>query len=205
METGAVESEETSQKNSTAPSTVRPRALVIDGPSLISAMDDTFIKSALLEFSNRCRAVIACRVSPDQKRALVNLVKTGASLCVCVHLHLLYGDLFRLSLLRSFWFAPPPSLLSLYSPSFPLPTSSPIYYSLPSFFNYLNHTIPAFDLLHSLNTLLSNSFTLKLFLPLSITLLALLPYLTLPHSFPLLHYLTDFYSPSPSYLFACPS
>lgn len=88
METGAVESEESSQKNSTAPSTVRPRALVIDGPSLISAMDDTFIKSALLEFSNRCRAVIACRVSPDQKRALVNLVKTGASLCVCVCTHL---------------------------------------------------------------------------------------------------------------------
>ena len=97
METGAVESEETSQKNSTTPANVRPRALVIDGPSLISAMDDTFIKSALLEFSNRCRAVIACRVSPDQKRALVNLVKTGASVCVCVcgHPHLrqhLYVD-----------------------------------------------------------------------------------------------------------------
>ena len=78
METAAVELEESSQKNPATPATVRPRALVIDGPSLISAMDDPQIKSALLQFSNRCRAVIACRVSPDQKRALVNLVKTGA-------------------------------------------------------------------------------------------------------------------------------
>ena len=35
------------------------------------------MQDALLSFSNRCRAVVACRVSPDQKRSMVKLVKQG--------------------------------------------------------------------------------------------------------------------------------
>ena len=57
--------------------TAKPRALIIDGPSLITAMGDETTKMALLEFSTRCRAVVACRVSPDQKRLMVNMVKMG--------------------------------------------------------------------------------------------------------------------------------
>ena len=57
----------------------KPRALVIDGPSLISIMADEShaMQDVLLAFSNRCRAVVACRVSPDQKRSMVRLVKLG--------------------------------------------------------------------------------------------------------------------------------
>lgn len=40
-------------------------------------MADNTLRAALLEFSVRCKAVVACRVSPDQKRALVHLVKKG--------------------------------------------------------------------------------------------------------------------------------
>jgi len=56
---------------------IKPRALIIDGPSLITAMDDERLKEALLHLSTRCRAVVGCRVSPDQKRLMVNLIKTG--------------------------------------------------------------------------------------------------------------------------------
>jgi phospholipid-transporting ATPase len=58
----------------------KPRALIIDGVSLIIAMGDRSengIRSLLLEFSQKCKAVVACRVSPDQKREMVNLIKTG--------------------------------------------------------------------------------------------------------------------------------
>lgn len=60
--------------------TTKPRALIIDGPSLIIAMADhseNGIRELLLDFSQRCRAVVACRVSPDQKREMVHLIKTG--------------------------------------------------------------------------------------------------------------------------------
>jgi phospholipid-transporting ATPase len=60
--------------------TMKPRALIIDGPSLITAMadsDDGGCKELLLDFSNRCKSVVGCRVSPDQKREMVNLVKMG--------------------------------------------------------------------------------------------------------------------------------
>ena len=40
-------------------------------------MGDQSLRLALLEISKRCKAVVACRVSPDQKRALVHLVKKG--------------------------------------------------------------------------------------------------------------------------------
>lgn len=57
----------------------RPRALIIDGTSLISVMADPSARSALLQFSTRCKAVVANRVSPDQKRSLVQLIKNGES------------------------------------------------------------------------------------------------------------------------------
>lgn len=58
----------------------RPRALIIDGTSLITAMADPSIRSALLQFSTRCKAVVANRVSPDQKRSLVQLIKNGKAI-----------------------------------------------------------------------------------------------------------------------------
>lgn len=53
-----------------------PRALIIDGPSLIGIMLSPPAKAALLSFSQLCRAVVGCRVSPDQKREMVHMVKT---------------------------------------------------------------------------------------------------------------------------------
>ena len=50
------------------------------GPSLLVAMADGApggLKDMLLEVSQLCKAVVACRVSPDQKRQMVHLVKTG--------------------------------------------------------------------------------------------------------------------------------
>lgn len=38
-----------------------PRALIIDGPSLLSIMADPNLKSKLLEFSKLCKAVVGCR------------------------------------------------------------------------------------------------------------------------------------------------
>jgi hypothetical protein len=41
-----------------------PRALIIDGPTLIFAMADTSeggTKAYLLEFSQKCKAVVGCR------------------------------------------------------------------------------------------------------------------------------------------------
>ena len=35
------------------------------------------VKSHLLKFSQRCKAVVGCRVSPDQKREMVNMIKEG--------------------------------------------------------------------------------------------------------------------------------
>jgi phospholipid-translocating P-type ATPase (flippase) len=91
-----------------------PRALIIDGPSLITVMADGAPKptgarrlsrsmsitgsssgsgktnkfldptagpdsarSLLLKLSTSCRAVVGCRVSPDQKREMVRMVKYG--------------------------------------------------------------------------------------------------------------------------------
>eukprot|EP01035_Chromulina_nebulosa_P017968 gene17968-23598_t len=89
-----------------------PLAMVIDGPTLITAMNDTlyyktkntnsdtidakaakraskiavpenadintlYSRELLVELSKRCRAVVGCRVSPDQKREMVALVKVN--------------------------------------------------------------------------------------------------------------------------------
>jgi len=53
----------------------KPRALIIDGPSLIFVMADAQTRALLLKFSTTCQAVVCCRVSPDQKREIVDLVK----------------------------------------------------------------------------------------------------------------------------------
>mmetsp|Transcript_31689 Transcript_31689/g.43471 ORF Transcript_31689/g.43471 Transcript_31689/m.43471 type:complete len:1213 (+) Transcript_31689:256-3894(+) len=61
---------------------MKPRALIIDGPSLLVAMADMQprgLRELLLEVSQLCKAVVACRVSPDQKRQMVHLVKTGVA------------------------------------------------------------------------------------------------------------------------------
>jgi P-type E1-E2 ATPase len=55
---------------------VKPRALIIDGPALILAMGGD-LEQYLLRFSQCCKAVVACRVSPDQKRQIVTMVKDG--------------------------------------------------------------------------------------------------------------------------------
>jgi P-type E1-E2 ATPase len=55
----------------------KPRALIIDGPSLITAMGNEATKAKLLELSKKCKAVVGCRVSPDQKRQMVDLIKKG--------------------------------------------------------------------------------------------------------------------------------
>jgi phospholipid-translocating P-type ATPase (flippase) len=57
------------------PPGARPRALVIDGPSLIPIMADKETRRLLLLFAECCQAVVCCRVSPDQKREIVDLVK----------------------------------------------------------------------------------------------------------------------------------
>ncbi|OQR98060.1 phospholipid-transporting ATPase [Thraustotheca clavata] len=53
---------------------VSPIALVIDGESLLFALKGS-CRSALLQFSQLCKAVIACRVSPAQKAQMVGLIK----------------------------------------------------------------------------------------------------------------------------------
>ena len=54
-----------------------PRALIIDGPALIDVMNADNLKNLLLQFSQMCKAVVGCRVSPDQKREMVHLIKYG--------------------------------------------------------------------------------------------------------------------------------
>ena len=57
----------------------RPKALIIDGPSLIICLgkNEYDSKGLLLKLSTSCQAVVGCRVSPDQKREMVDLIKTG--------------------------------------------------------------------------------------------------------------------------------
>eukprot|EP00903_Cladosiphon_okamuranus_P011458 g10792.t1 len=52
-----------------------PRGLVIDGPALLEAMRTPASQGALLRAAQTCHSVIGCRLSPDQKRALVALVR----------------------------------------------------------------------------------------------------------------------------------
>ncbi|CAN0256362.1 unnamed protein product, partial [Pylaiella littoralis] len=52
-----------------------PRGLVIDGPALLEAMKTSESQCALLRAAQTCHSVVGCRLSPDQKRALVALVR----------------------------------------------------------------------------------------------------------------------------------
>lgn len=51
-------------------------AIVIDGDSLKLVLDDA-LKTKFLLLCKQCRAVLCCRVSPSQKAAVVQMVKTG--------------------------------------------------------------------------------------------------------------------------------
>ncbi|KAF2737543.1 phospholipid-translocating P-type ATPase [Polyplosphaeria fusca] len=51
-------------------------AVIIDGDTLKLVLDDT-IKRKFLLLCKQCRSVLCCRVSPSQKAAVVNMVKTG--------------------------------------------------------------------------------------------------------------------------------
>jgi len=68
------------EQNNNETHDLMPRALIIDGPTLLGIMGDDKpggAKESLLEFSKMCKAVVGCRVSPDQKREMVNMIKTG--------------------------------------------------------------------------------------------------------------------------------
>jgi len=53
------------------------KALIVDGPSLLTITGDKELSDLLPDFTlQQCQSVVACRVSPDQKRQLVSLVKT---------------------------------------------------------------------------------------------------------------------------------
>lgn len=55
----------------------RALALLVDGKSLLTIMADPALTSDLLALAKLCKAVIACRVSPDQKRQIVSMVRYG--------------------------------------------------------------------------------------------------------------------------------
>lgn len=66
------------EEGQTEPIERLPSALVIDGLSLLLVLDDVDhdgCRQCLLQLSQRCKAVVACRVSPDQKREMVRLIK----------------------------------------------------------------------------------------------------------------------------------
>jgi phospholipid-translocating P-type ATPase (flippase) len=52
-------------------------ALVVDGPALAHVLGDPEYEAMFLRLSSICRSVVACRVSPAQKRLVVRLVKAG--------------------------------------------------------------------------------------------------------------------------------
>ena len=69
---------------------VRPRALVVDGESLLHALEAEALekaaaagaprdvprcRAALLQLARHCKAVVGCRVSPVQKRQMVELIR----------------------------------------------------------------------------------------------------------------------------------
>ncbi|CAM9428880.1 unnamed protein product, partial [Choristocarpus tenellus] len=56
----------------------RDRALVIDGQSLILATHPS-CRAELATFAMECKAVVCCRVSPDQKREVVAMVRENNS------------------------------------------------------------------------------------------------------------------------------
>ena len=56
--------------------TGKPKALVIDGPTLQHALDPA-LRCLFLDVAKRCHCVICCRATPLQKAAVVDLVKVN--------------------------------------------------------------------------------------------------------------------------------
>eukprot|EP00602_Paraphysomonas_sp_CaronLab_P005224 CAMPEP_0185037446 /NCGR_PEP_ID=MMETSP1103-20130426/31882_1 /TAXON_ID=36769 /ORGANISM="Paraphysomonas bandaiensis, Strain Caron Lab Isolate" /LENGTH=1289 /DNA_ID=CAMNT_0027575425 /DNA_START=341 /DNA_END=4210 /DNA_ORIENTATION=- len=54
-------------------------ALIVDGDMLTRLLGDPHAEKLLLILARICKSVLACRVSPEQKRLLVKLVKRGIS------------------------------------------------------------------------------------------------------------------------------
>ena len=52
-------------------------ALIMDGDILSKLLGNVHAENMLLILARLCRSVVACRVSPEQKRLLVRLVKRG--------------------------------------------------------------------------------------------------------------------------------
>ena len=52
-------------------------ALIIEGRALMLIMDDEALREDLIQLGQMCKAVVACRVSPDQKRQMVSMVRNG--------------------------------------------------------------------------------------------------------------------------------
>lgn len=52
-------------------------ALIVDGDILSKLLGNLHAEKMLLILARICRSVLACRVSPEQKRLLVRLVKKG--------------------------------------------------------------------------------------------------------------------------------
>lgn len=61
--------------SSISPSGEGPRALVIEGNALKHLFGDTELEELVFNIASQCDAVIACRVSPQQKALLVKLVR----------------------------------------------------------------------------------------------------------------------------------
>ena len=61
-------------------------ALILDGPALACIFGDAEMERLLLRVATLCKSVVACRVSPAQKRMLVRCVVRGIglSLRICV-------------------------------------------------------------------------------------------------------------------------
>jgi phospholipid-translocating P-type ATPase (flippase) len=55
--------------------TLESLALIVDGPSLTHVLGKPDVERLFLQVARLCRSVMACRVSPAQKRLIVNLVK----------------------------------------------------------------------------------------------------------------------------------
>ncbi|KAF2873177.1 hypothetical protein BDV95DRAFT_490073 [Massariosphaeria phaeospora] len=72
--TGSQEELDAAQNNHEPPAPTH--AIIIDGDTLKLVLDDTNKRKFLL-LCKQCRAVLCCRVSPSQKAAVVNMVKTG--------------------------------------------------------------------------------------------------------------------------------
>ena len=72
--TGSDDELKAAKKNHEPPAPTH--ALVIDGETLKLALDET-LKQKFLLLCKECRSVLCCRVSPSQKAAVVNMVKTG--------------------------------------------------------------------------------------------------------------------------------